>query len=281
VRTQKKAFDMILKNHFQKVKEQIKDKKYDYFLLIKGEVTPESFILEFKKNNPSAKLIYYTYDASNNNSPNGVFIQKYFDSCYSIDFWDVENNPHLKLKHLFFSKEFLQDYSLTTQKRIYDISFVGTLHSNRYKVMRKTFEKFENSYLFLYSPAQWWFLYNKIFNKDYRGIDRSTVSFKKMDLQQVASVFKSSKSVLDIQRYGQAGLTMRTFEVLASGAVLITTNPYIKQADFYDEKNIVCIEDDISKDKIAEAKLKILNPIVKNIKLEKYCVNIWVREFFE
>lgn len=281
VRTQKRTFDLLLKRHFEKIYNQIKGKEYHYFLLIKGEVTPDWFIEEFKKRNPSAKLIYYTYDASNNNSSNGVDVQKFFNTCYSIDFVDVENNPHLKLKHLFYSKAFIQSSTSTDQNRSYDISFVGTLHSNRYQVMKETFDKFKNSYLFLYSPAKWWFFYNKVFNKDYRGIKSSTVSFKKLNLVEVAAIFKSSQSVLDVQRYGQAGLTMRTFEVLASGAILITTNPRIREVDFFDENKIVFIQDEITQEKVDEIKFKIERNNYDVSKFENYFVNNWVREFFE
>lgn len=281
VRGQKKLLNVILNKHFKKIQDYIKDKKYDYFLLIKGEVVPENFILDFKKNNPTAKLIYYTYDASNNNSKNGLYIQKFFDSCYSIDFNDVKENPNLKLKHLFYSKDFVQQESEKTKNRKYDISFVGTLHSNRYEVMQKTFSKFKKSYLFLFSQAKWWFIYNKLINKEYKNIKMSTISFTKLNLSEVANIFKSSNSVLDIQRYGQAGLTMRTFEVLASGAILVTTNENIKKAEFYDEDKIVFISDEEiteEKVKIIESKIEINN--YDSSKLEKYFVNNWVKEFF-
>lgn len=281
VRGQKKLLNVILNKHFKKIQDYIKDKKYDYFLLIKGEVVPENFILDFKKNNPTAKLIYYTYDASNNNSKNGLYIQKFFDTCYSIDFNDVKENPNLKLKHLFYSKDFIQQESEKTKNRKYDISFVGTLHSNRYEVMQKTFSKFKKSYLFLFSQAKWWFIYNKLINKEYKNIKMSTISFTKLNLSEVANIFKSSNSVLDIQRYGQAGLTMRTFEVLASGAILVTTNENIKKAEFYDEDKIVFISDEEiteEKVKIIESKIEINN--YDSSKLEKYFVNNWVKEFF-
>ena len=281
VRIQKKGLNFIIEKHYDKIHQSIKNKKYDYFFLIKGEVIPEKFILEFKKNNPSAKLIYYTYDAANNNTSHALQMQKYFDACYSIDFRDVESNPNLKLKHLFYGKEFVNDTK--GKARPYEISFVGTLHSNRYSVMKNTFEQFKNYYLFLYSPAKWWFLYNKMFNNEYKNINWSTISFKKINLEEVSSIFKQSLSVLDIQRFGQAGLTMRTFEVLASGALLITTNKFIKFADFYDENHIIVLEEDgsISKEKIEEIKSKFSSDRPKSPHFDKYYINNWVKEFFE
>ncbi len=283
VRVQRKSINFIIEKHFDKVSQQIKNKKYDYFFLIKGEAIPVRFIEEFKKNNPDAKLIYYTYDSFNNNTSHSYQIQKHFDNCYSIDFKDVDNNPNLKLKHLFYSKEFLVDHVQKHSKRPFEISFIGTLHSNRYSVMKSTFELFSNYYLFLYSPAKWWFLLNKIFNKEYRSIQWSTISFNKLSLNEVASIFHKSQSVLDIQRYGQSGLTMRTFEVLSSGSLLITTNQFIKYTDFYDENNIVVLPEDgfVSEKKVQEIKSKLILDRTQLPNFEKYFVNNWVREFFE
>jgi hypothetical protein len=57
----------------------------------------------------------------------------------------------------------------------------------------------------------------------------------------VAEVFARSKCVIDIQRTGQSGLTMRTFEALASGAVLVTTNEAIRNEPFYDPVRVVIL----------------------------------------
>ena len=126
-------------------------------------------------------------------------------------------------------------------------------------------------------------MYNKLFNKEYKNIKWSTISFNKLNLGEVASIFRKSQSVLDIQRYGQAGLTMRTFEVLASGSLLITTNQFIKNVDFYDDKHIVILPEDgaITKANIQEIKSKLSVEKTKLQNFEKYYVNNWIKEFFE
>jgi hypothetical protein len=52
----------------------------------------------------------------------------------------------------------------------------------------------------------------------------------------------SCQAVLDIHHPGQSGLTMRTFEVLASGKKLITTNENVRNHDFYDPTLISIID---------------------------------------
>lgn len=283
-RVEKNLVNILINKYYKNILSRIKDKAYDYFFLIKGEVVPEWFILDFKKRNPYAKLIYYTYDSFNNNNTNSVYILKHFHTCYSFDFEDVKNNPSIKLKHLFYTKEFVNKLEVK-QEKTYTISFVGTLHSNRYNTIKYLFSKFDNTYIFYYLPAKWLFFLDKLSNKVYRNIKWSEISFNKLSKQQVADIFKSSKSVLDIQRFGQTGLTMRTFEVLAAGAVLITTNASIKNADFYNDNTIVVLEDlnlPVNEEKIKN-KIDAINFDNKfvNKPLEKYFINNWIKEFFE
>jgi hypothetical protein len=283
-RVKKDLLSSQIKKHYDNILNKIKTKKYSYFLLIKGEVVPEWFIIAFKQINPEAKLIYYTYDSFNNNNANSIYILKHFDKCYSFDFEDVISNPQLKLKHLFYTDEFkIEENDNHTKK--HSISFVGTLHSARYTIVKNMFKSFNDVFTFFYMPAKWFFLFEKITKKDYRKISWNEVSFDKLSKKQVAQIFKESKSVLDIQRTGQAGLTMRTFEVLASGAILITTNTHIKQTDFYQEEKIVIVDDKPSDKDILNIKNKIEQPVSFNRdfanSLEKYSVTNWVKEFFE
>ncbi len=281
-RVKKSIIKSQINKYYDKIFSKIQGKQYSYFLLIKGETIPENFIIKFKKNNPHAKLIFYSYDSINNNV-NSLQILKHFDSCYSFDFEDVKNYPSFKLKHLFYTKEYInKEYD--SIERIYTISFVGTLHSNRHSVIRNLFGAFKNTFTFFYLPAKWFFYFNKLTNKDFRNIKMEEISFDKISKEEVAKIFKSSKSVLDIQRFNQTGLTMRTFEVLASGAILITINPYIKYVDFYRTNNIIVIDEIPSATNILEIKSKIIdkggNDLSQDVNFQKYFINNWVKEFF-
>lgn len=283
-RVNKSLLTTVVKNYYAAITNKIKGRKYDFFFLIKGEVVPQSFIVDFKKNNPNAKLIYYTYDSINNNNKNSVYILKHFDKCFSFDFNDVAANPALQLKHLFYTAEYKQQ-TKTADKRKYNISFVGTLHSNRYSVIKTLFSNFTDTFVFFFSPAKWFFLFEKTFKSYYNKIQWNDVSFNKLTQQDVAAIFGESKSVLDIQRFGQSGLTMRTFEVLAAGAVLVTTNSSIRQAEFFDANYIVVVDDIDSEAIIDEIKSKTLGLkqgiLTSKPAFDKYFVNNWVKEFFD
>ena len=281
-RVKKSLLNNVIARYYKDILQQIKDRKYDHFLLIKGEVVPAWFIIEFQKINPGAKLIYYTYDSINNNNKNSVYILKHFDACYSFDFEDVKKYPELKLKNLFYTDEFVNRGEQAEKK--YSISFVGTLHSNRHKTIKTLFSNFENTYTFYFSPAKWFFYLDKKLKKDHKDIKWTDVSFDKLSKQQVADIFRTSASVLDIQRFGQTGLTMRTFEVLAADSILITTNAYVKEADFYDPDRIVVLSDMQSEQEILEIKQKIevnKSGTMAHDIFDKYYVNNWIKEFFE
>lgn len=283
-RINKKLLKKQIDNYFKKIFSTIKFKKYSYFLLIKGEVTPESFIKDFIYFNPQSKLIFYSFD-SIKNSPNCLVLLKYFHKCYSFDFEDVKQYSYFKLKHLFYAYEFDNNYNVDWDKRRYDVSFIGTLHSNRYKIISNISNFFEKKFIFFYVPAKWLFIFNKLFDKGFKNVKYTEVSFKKINKEEVASIFSQSKFVIDVQRYNQTGLTMRTFEVLASGAVLITMNKYIKNLHEYNSNMIVVIEDEDNPEKIHdEINLKInniSNNKVSKIFLEKYHIDNWIKEFFE
>ena len=283
-RIKKSLLQRSIDKYYRRISHEVGKKKYDYFFLIKGEVVPETFILEFRKTNPQAKLIYYTYDSFKNNNQNSLNILKYFNSCFSFDFEDTEKFENLKLKHLFYAKEFVQT-NLHKEKR-YSLSFVGTLHSNRSLVIKELFKNFDATYKFFYSPARWFFLLEKIIRKEYKNISINEVNFNKLNRQEVADIFKDSMGVLDIQRYGQSGLTMRTFEVLASGAILVTTNPHIRKADFYNEDQVFILESLNDEKNILKLKAHLnrhadLQLSLNNEKLKKYEVVEWVKDFFE
>jgi len=283
-RVNKNLLRALVEKYYSNITKSISAVKYDFFFLIKGEVVPQSFITDFRKNNPEAKLIYYTYDSITNNNKNSMYILKHFDKCFSFDFNDTVTHPTLKLKHLFYAEEYQRQIKVA-QDRKYTISFVGTLHSNRYKVIKDVMAHFTDTFVFFFSPAKWFFWFEKNVKGAYKAISWADVSFNKLTQQDVANIFGESKSVLDIQRFGQTGLTMRTFEVLAAGAILVTTNVSIKQTDFFDPNYIVIINDEMNAENISEIKERVdaLNESIftANPNFSKYFVNNWVKEFFE
>lgn len=75
--------------------------------------------------------------------------------------------------------------------------------------------------------------------------DNGEIQFfsQKIPLKEVSTLIDKSKTLLDINRKGQNGLTFRVFESLGLEKKLITTNLDIKNYDFYNSNNILIIDE--------------------------------------
>ena len=131
-------------------------------------------------------------------------------------------------------------------KRKYDIYYVGRLRSReRYKLIEEFYKYSQkmnlNCYLKLYV--------NKELEKNLPNEYLKEIIIKEMiPYDKNINIIKNSKCVLDLNIADQMGFTLRSIESVGSETKIITTNTLIKKYDFYDKKNIYCIEkiEDIS-----------------------------------
>jgi hypothetical protein len=243
IRVRKSLYRHIIKKHFKKIINQIRPKTYDYFLLIKGEAVP-SFFLEFlRKNNPGIQMIYYTYDSFKNNL-NGLDNLSFFDKKFTFDRKDSEKY-NLSFRPLFYAPE----YSIVAKEENsnkYDLSFIGTAHSDRYRISQnlgeECFRLGLKMFNFYFSPSKLLFNFKKITDKYFLNFDRKKISFKSLSHSEIINIYRESGAILDINHPGQDGLTMRTFETLGAKKKLVTTNENIKDYPFYNESNILIID---------------------------------------
>lgn len=173
---------------------------------------------------------------------------------YRIYFWDsVKNKPIFK-KYLKYDKSVCStfDYidsiafriplvNLFAEKTYFNmnfdhragITFVGTMHSIRPKVIRRLIDRklevnFKLSHFYYYNS----FLaaIRAAVDKDFRYFYlNDLIRFNPIDKGEINRRFNMSEWVLDIAHPGQTGLTSRTFEGLTSGAFLLTNNMYYKE----------------------------------------------------
>ena len=217
--------------------------RFDIALVIKAEVVPRWFLQELRRINPGARFVYYAYDAVDN-VKHCLEVLDLFDQKFSFDRDDVENRPELSYLPLFYTSDFSPLPQLVSKARQYTLSFVGTLHTERYAYAKKIFGNRPKTFGFFYVQARWYFAFVKYLTKEHRSVPWSDVSFNKLTRSEVADIFRNSVAVLDMPRSGQSGLTIRTFEVLASGSVLITTNPAIVREPFFDPDRVIVVPGD-------------------------------------
>jgi hypothetical protein len=243
IRIKKEVYSGKINKYFKGIIEKIKDKRYDYFLLIKGEATPKFFLDFLKENNPGIKFIFYTYDSFKNNS-NGLEILSYFDEKFTFDSHDSAKY-RMNFRPLFFAEEY---GTLNVNIKVFenDLAFVGTAHSDRYSISENAKEWCNKHglkmFAFYFSPSKTLFRFKKLTDKEFKKFDLHKISFQSLSHEKIIEVYKNTKAILDINHPGQNGLTMRTFEALGAGKKLITTNPNIKDYPFYHPQNVLIIE---------------------------------------
>ena len=239
----KPYINFILDKYYDSVLNKLKNKRIDYILCIRGEYTTENALKKMRTLFPNARIILYMWDSLQNNK--GIENKWYlFDSVVTFDRKDYLNNKNrISFLPLFYcEKEIPQD----EENQLYDLSFVGTGHQDRVKIIKKVSdickEQGISFYSYIYVPHFFVYLYNKVFNRDYKGVHLSDVSFKRLSLGDAYKIYAQSKVVLDIESYTQVGLTMRTIENIGSKKKLITTNKDIVNYDFYNKNNIMIID---------------------------------------
>jgi hypothetical protein len=229
--------------YYKRILHEIKNKRYDYFLLIKGEVVPDFFIEELKALNPNIIMIYYNYDSFKNN-PNARSILKYFDKKFSFDKKDAIEYK-INFRPLFFSNEYeeIRNFQANSQ---FESMFIGTAHTDRYLISEKVKSWCDSnnfrSFAYYYSPSKYVFHFKRIFDKTFKKFDIKKISFLSLAHGEIIELYKKSKAVLDINHPFQTGLTMRTFEALGAGRKLITTNAQVMDYPFFDPENILVID---------------------------------------
>lgn len=259
----------------ESIRKQNGEKHYDY--IFSNDILDEEIIKQYKSCFPEAKLILYIDDSVRNMK--GVDKTFYlFDRVMSFDKEDSENYG-IGFRPLFYADVFAEMRNTEIEQK-YDISFVGTCHSDRLSIINKIKASQPSLRYYFFCYLQSWFMYYYHFLQDaeYRKVPKNFFQFTSMPMGTVADIMHKSRAILDIQHPAQTGLTMRTIETLGIGKKLITTNADIAKYDFFDKENILIIDrsNPVIPNSFIEGEKKELPQHI----YEKYSLNGWVKEIF-
>lgn len=213
---------------------------YELVLIINGQTISKKILEQLKSTHPKARFILYLWD-SVQNRPKSVQNFTHFDKVLTFDSVDALQYG-IGLRPLFFTPEFETPESTAHQ---FDISFIATMHSDRHEVVSKLIQRLPShvvTYWYFYLQAKWVFYLYKLTKKSFRQSTVNTFKFNPIDKLSLKQVFHASKAILDIEHPKQNGLTMRTLETVGANKKLITTNPKVKEYDFFREENIIVID---------------------------------------
>lgn len=263
--------------YYTDILKKIKDKKYDYILFIDCETPTEGILKIFKDNFRQAKFCLHMWDSISNLK--GVSLKfKYFDYITTFDRNDAEEYG-ITLRPLFFCDEYRANN--INDNCEYDLSFIGTIHSDRYGVLKKIIDNTDKMSLkmFFYPFLQSKFIYYfyKVTKKDFKNAGIKDFKFDKLSSDDIANVIKKTRTIIDIQHPKQSGLTMRTLEIVGMKKKIITTNSDIVNYDFYNENNIAIIDRKsplIDKNFINSPYVELDLAIYEYYSIKKWCLDV-------
>ena len=268
-------------DYYKNIIQEIKDESIDYLFLVDVETVPLKFIEKTILMNPKLKVLTYFWDSVKNRKKSLEYLA-YSNKFFSFDLKDAEADIRIEFLPLFYIDDY-KNIANIENELVYDISFIGTVHSDRYKIIKKIEEQVKElnlkTYFYFYSPSKILFFFQKLFKKDFKYIKWKDVSFKSLSKSDVIDIIKQSKTIIDIQHPFQTGLTMRTIEMFGAKKKLFTTNKDIENYDFYNRSNIFIINRNEPKLDFDFFK-KDYEEIDKTI-YEKYSLNSWLKIIFK
>ena len=282
IKIKPKLISRIAKSYFNKIVSETSKIQYDIILIINGKILNEDFILNLRSKQKKAYFIFYTWDAIRL-YPLTIELLKHFDICFSFDRVDclkIEGLHHLPL---FYSNAYKtignSKNDIAYKNRTLDILSICTTHPNRYQILIRMLPYLRGQGIIVYSymfiePFQ--YIYNKFYVKDFQRAKMKEFSIRSLSEAQNIRLLTQTRTVLDIPHSSQTGLTIRTLEALGSKRKLITYNEEIKFYDFYNENNILIINDNHWDKIVPFLKKEFVD--IDEIIYKKYSISSWVAQ---
>lgn len=226
-----------INKYYNSILEEVSD-VYDFVLIVNTESITKDILMKFREKLSKSKFIIYMWDSVKNKKGQIEFVDL-VDKFITFDQNDIQFNDKIKYNPLFYIPEY-EDISKSSAEYKYDLLFIGTVHSDRYNIVKKIKNQLSSNrkmYCYFYHPSKIVFILKKIFDKNFRRIPLREVSFVSLKRDQVISLVRQSRVILDVEHPSQSGLTMRTIESFGAKRKMITSNSDIKKYDFYSELN--------------------------------------------
>lgn len=277
-------FYLKTRRYYDRILMKYKNQNIDYVFFWSTDMIFPSIIKKIKELLPNSKIINYQSD-SIIGKKYIVKTLKYFDRTITYDRIDYlclkEKLNCVQFRPLFFLEDYQQN-KVNGNKLEYKISFIGTIHSDRFAII-KSVEKIamkENYKIFIYKYLQSRFIYYfyRFTNGSFKGSSLNDFDFDKISPKRISKIYGDSFAILDMQFPKNNGLTMRTIETLASKKKLITTNKDIKNYDFYNPDNILIID---RKNPVIDKNFFVNDFIeIEEKIMDKYRLSSWIKDIF-
>jgi len=229
----------IINRYYFKQIAELGKRQFDYILIVSPECCRHELVKKMREVFATSKFILYMWDSFENKMNCKVtdYINL-FDRVLTFDDEDAKRYGVI-CRPLFCSSTNL---GRAPESHEFAFSFVGTIHTDRYRVIRTLIEEAARSgldyYVYMYLPSKIHFWLYRFTKSEFKGTKIDQFKYKPLRYEDVLNVFNRSAAVLDIEHPGQRGLTMRTMEVIGAGKKLITTNSRVKNYSFYSKERV-------------------------------------------
>ena len=233
--------------YYQSIIDKFDASYFDYVIFLNPETITFDLLKKMKEKQKKAVFVIYMWDSFENKLHTKELLPL-FDKKLSFNKKDCDDY-NLTFRPLFFIDKYDSDKTKNNNSTCdIDLGFIGTIHSDRYKILKTIKNWAELSGLktnyYMYFPSIILYYKYKIENIRKQKLTKKDFHFCSLNSSEVFDYISNCKVIIDIQHPKQVGLTMRTIEMLGLRKKLITTNDDIKNYDFYNEDNICIINRD-------------------------------------
>lgn len=209
-------------------------------------------------------FIAYYYDSCKK-YPQQLEIAHFFDEIYSYEKEDIKNYGFIE------TTNFIYDEKIESRENEYDIFNISS-YDNRIDEINNLSKVLVDVGLRIKFILFW---FEKL---NYPHLSSIT---KYLSLEETKNFISRSKSMIDIQRADQKGLSFRTFESLGYRKKLITTNSAVKEYDFFHPDNMMIIDSkNVNTDSIKDF-IDLPYVEIPQYILDKYSVKTFTANIFK
>lgn len=254
--------------YWDKVLSELKA-HYDYILVIKGDLIPESIYKTLRKRFSDGVFVQYHWDDIElSNDIRRSF--SYFDKILTYNILDA-NEYGFQFRPFFF-----RDANDCCKEKSLDLFLIGSYNRPRYKTIKLLLQENDLDNIRLKKHI---YINPMTFFHEHLPLKELTFfKFSKMMYDRMLRFIQMAKASIDIPFKSQKGLTTRSFESLPYRTKIITTNKNIQLYDFYFEENVQIIdaENPIIDFDWLNCPFRKINDDV----LERYTLDSWINDVF-
>ena len=260
---------------------------FDFFISVVGIDIPSFAFDALSQNNPRIRKVLYLYDRVE-----GVYqidnFFKYYDEVFSFDrsdckrfnltllpiYWKPNLDRDDKIKYDVFA--FASHSELKPERTLLFSKLKRIAKQKNYREFIKLYDKSYglNKIVFaLKSQIKLLFRRNTLTLQD---ILNGLITGQSVPPDEYRSLIAHSRVIFDTQASYQDGLTARFMWALGAGKKIITTNPHVREYDFYNEDQFYVLVNNINEIEGFISKPFVVSELQRKM-IEPYRIDNWLK----